>query len=193
MIRPGSLVSRLLAVALLVAALTGVAFGIALPLAERWAELEARREHALEMVARLRAIAATRDARAAELAAVEREIARAGLHLEAETRALAGARLGETLRDIAERQGAEMRSVRVIEGGADDRSSDRVGLNVALRGHWAELFPVLHAIEAGQPYLFVQAFTISARDRRRAGRTEEAPLIEMQIELYGHLPPEVTG
>ncbi len=194
MIRSGTLISRLLALALAVAALAGLVFGIALQLAERWAELQDRRAHALDMAARLGAVAATREARAAELEAVERAIAGAGLHLEAETPALAGARLGEVLRETVGRHGAELRSVRVLEGGEADREAGRVGLNVALRGHWAELFPVLHAIEAGEPYLFVRAFTISARDRRRAGaRQDDAPLIEMQLELYGHLPPEAAG
>lgn len=193
MIRPGTLVSRLAAVALLLAVLAGAAFAVALPLAERWAELRAQRAHALELTTRLRAIAATRAARTAELAAVERAIAGTGLYLEAESPALAGARMGESLREIAERHGAEMRSIRVIEGGEGERASGRIALNVAMRGHWAELFPVLHALEAGEPYFFIRAFTISARERRRAAADREAPVIELQLELYGHLPPEATG
>jgi len=194
MIRAGTLVSRFVAVALLLAVLVAATVLVAMPLAQRWAELEERRAQAVDLAERFRAIAATREARAAELAAARRAISAAGLYLEAESRALAGARMSEMLRELAERYGAEVRSVRVIEGGEDDREAGRVALNVAMRGAWAQLFPVLHAVETGDPYFFVQSFTISARGRRRArGAEEESPTLELQIELYGYLPPEVSG
>ena len=193
MIRPGTLPSRLLAAALLLAVLAGAVFAVAVPLAERWAELRERRAHAAELAARLRDIAAQREARAAELARAREVIAGAGLYLEAESRALAGARMGEMVREIAERHGAEVRSVRVVEGGEAEREARRVALNVAMRGAWAELFPVIHALETGVPYFFVRALTVSARGRRRPGRAEqeEAPTLEAQFELYGFLPPEL--
>ena len=195
MIRRGTLVSRLLAAALLVAVLVAAVTMVAAPLAERWAELRDQRAHAAEMAARLRSIAAEREARAAELEAAREAIARAGLYLQAESRALAGARMGEILREVAGRNGAEVRSVRVVEGGEADQEAGRVALNVAMRGQWADLFPVIHALETGEPYFFVRAFTISARGRRRPGRAEEdeAPVLEVQFELYGYLPPEVAA
>lgn len=195
MIRPGTLPSRLLAAALLVAVLAAAIMAVAVPLAERWAELRDRRAHAVEMVARLRAIAREREARAAELADVRKTIAEAGLYLEAESRALAGARMGEMLREIAERHGAEVRSVRVVEGGEAEREAGRVALNVAMRGAWAALFRVIRGLETGEPYLFVRALTVSARDRRRPGRASEdaAPMLEVQIEVYGFLPPEIAS
>lgn len=194
MIRPGTLISRLLAAALLVAVIAAAAMAVFVPLVERWAELRDQRAHAAEMVTRLRGIAAEREARAAELAAVQETLWEAGLYLEAESPALAGARMGETLRDIAERHGAEVRSVRVVEGSGAEREAGRVALNVAMRGAWADLFPVIHALETGEPYLFLQALTISARDRRRPGRAAEeaAPTLEVQFEVYGYLPPEVA-
>lgn len=196
MIRPGTLPSRLLALALLAGAITAVIILVAAPLAERWSELRDQRAHAAEMAQRLNAIAAEREARAAELAAVREEIARAGIYLEAESRALAGARMGEVLRQIAERHGGAVRSVRVIEGGEADRESGRVALNVAMQGVWSDLFRVIHELESGEPYFFVEAFTVSSRARRRRpGRAEEdeAPMLELQFELYGYLPPEVSG
>lgn len=194
MIRRGTLVSRLVAVALMVAVLGAVLLVVAVPLAERWADLRERRVHAAEMAQRLQAIAAGREARAAELGDARAAIAGAGLYLEAETRALAGARMGERLREIAERHGAEIRSVRVIDGSEADREAGRVTLNVAVRGQWVQLFPVIHAIESGEPYFFVRSFTISARGQRRARTSvEETPLLELQFDLYGYLPPEVTG
>lgn len=194
MIRPGTVVSRLLAAALFVAVLAAAVLLVAVPLAERWAELEERRAHAVELASRLRTIAAGREAHAAELAEARETIVDAGLYLEAESRALAGARMGEMLRELAQRHGGEVRSVRVVEGGEDDRKAGRVTLNVAMRGSWAQLFPVLHAVETGDPYFFVQSFTVSARGRRRARAAEEdAQTLELQVELYGYLPPEVSG
>ncbi|HUF86821.1 MAG TPA: type II secretion system protein GspM [Thermohalobaculum sp.] len=194
MIRPGTLISRFLAAALLVAVVIAAVMAVFVPLAERWAELRDQRAHAAEMVTRLRAIAAEREVRAAELAAVQKTLAEAGLYLEAESPALAGARMGEMLREIAERHGAEVRSVRVVEGGEAERKVGRVALNVAMRGVWADLFPVIHALETGEPYLFLRALTISARERRRPDRVNEeaAPTLEVQFELYGFLPPEVA-
>ena len=193
MIRRGTMLSRLLAVAILVAAVAAVVMLVVMPLAERWSELREQRAHAIEMASRLKAIAAEREARAAELEAAREAIAGAGLYLEAESPALAGARMGEILRQIAGQHGAEVRSVRVVEGGEADEQARRVALNVAMRGVWDDLFPVIHAIESGEPYFFVRAFTVSARGRRRPGRAqeEEAPVLELQFELYGYLPPEV--
>ena len=196
MIRPGTLASRLLALALLAGVIAAAVIVVAVPLAERWAELRDRRAHAIELAARLSAIAAEREVRSAELAAAREAIAEAGLYLEAESRALAGARMGEILRQVAERHGGAVRSVRVIDGGEADREAGRVALNVAMQGAWSDLFPVIHALEVGEPYFFVEAFTISSRARRRRpGRDEEdeAPVLELQFELYGYLPPEVTG
>lgn len=195
MIRRGTLLSRTVAVTLLVAVTAAAMMAIAMPLAERWAELQDRRAHAAEMTARLRAIAAEREARAAELAAARRTIAEAGIYLEAESPALAGARMGELLRQVTERHGGEVRSVRVVEGGEADEAAGRVALNVAMRGRWEDLFPVIHALESGEPSFFVRTYTISARGRRRPGRSEqdEAPLLELQLELYGYLPPEASG
>ena len=197
MIRPGTLLSRLVAVALLAAVLAAAVMTVAVPLAERWAELQDRRAHAVEMAARLRAIAAEREMRAAELAAAQETIAETGLYLAAESRALAGARMGEMLREIAEGHGAAVRSVRVVEGGEAEQDTGRVALNVAMRGTWADLFPVIHALETGEPYLFVKALTISARGRRRPGRADAdddaAAMLEVQFELYGYLPPEVAA
>lgn len=195
MIRRGTLVSRLIAGALLVAVVAALVTMVAVPLAERWSELRDQRAHAAEMTARLRAIAAEREARAAELEAAREAIADAGLYLEAESRALAGARMGEMLREVAGRHGAEVRSVRVVEGGEADREAGRVALNVAMRGRWEDLFPVIHGLETGAPYFFVRAYTISARSRRRPGRVEaeEAPVLELQLELYGYLPPELAA
>ena len=195
MIRPGSLASRLLALALLAGVLAVAALGVAAPLAGRWAQLEDQRAQAADMLARLRAIAAEHDARAAQLAQARKTITDAGLYLKAESRALAGARMGELVRQVVERHGGEVRSVRVVEGGEADQKAGRVALNVAMRGAWAQLFPVLHDLETGEPYLFMRSFTISARGRRRPGRTgdEETPVLELEFELYGYLPPEVSG
>lgn len=195
MIRRGTLLSRLLAVALLAAVVVVAMTVVVLPLAERWAALRDERAQAAELAARLAAIAAERETRAAELEAAREAIADAGLYLEAESPALAGARMGEILRQVAEQHGAEVRSVRVVEGGEADRKAGRVALNVAMRGQWADLFPVLHALESGEPYFFVRAFTISARGRRRPGGVQEdaEQILELQFELYGYLPPEVAS
>lgn len=189
MIRAGSRVSRALALALL-AGLVGLAgVTVVKPLAERWTELRDRRAETAEMLARFRTVAAQRDAQAREHETARRTIASAGLYLEAESQALAGARMGETLRRIAERHGGELRSVRVLDG----QDPGHVALHAAMNGDWAAIFPVLHAIETSDPYFLLRAFSISARSGRSAEPGGEDRTIEIEFEMHGYLPPEITG
>ena len=195
MIRQGSIVSRLLALALLAAVVLALAVLVILPLAGHWSRLAAERADAAQLAQRFRAVAATRESRAAELAALQERMSEAGLYLEAESQALAGARMQEMLTAMASRHGGEVRSIRVIQGSDEELAAGRVALDVTMRGQWSELFPILHALETGEPQFFIRSLTISAREQRRRARGEDdqAPLIQLAFEIYGHLPPEVSG
>lgn len=193
MIRTGTLVSRALALALLAAVLAALALLVVLPLAQHWTSLGERRAEAARLAARFHAMAETRDSRAARLAAVSEGMREAGLYLEAESRALAAARMQEMVADTVARHGGEIRSIRVVPGGEEELEAGRVALDVAMLGQWSELFPILHALESGEPQFFVRSFTISAREQRRPGVAEAVPTIQLGFEIYGHLPPEVSG
>lgn len=194
MIRAGTFGSRLLALILLLAALLAATMFVVSPLVGHWTRLNAERADAAELAARFRAVAETREGRAAQLAALSERMSAAGLYLEAESRALAGARMQEMLTDTVARHGGEIRSIRVVRGAEEDQAAGRVALDVAMRGQWSELFAVLHALEAGEPQFFIRSLSISARQQRGTRRRDEGtPLIQLGFEIYGHLPPEVSG
>lgn len=196
MIQSGTLPSRLVAIGLLVLALVLFATAVVSPLVGRWVELRDSRAHAIEMAGRFQAIARARDLRIDELAEVEAEIARSGLYLEAESRALAGARMREILKAAVADSGGEVRSVRVLDGGDAKGEAQRVTLNVVMRGTWSQLFPVLYDLEAGTPRLFITEFTVGSgrarRRRRQQVEAETAPMMEMKFELHGYMPQEVA-
>lgn len=195
MIRPGTLGSRLLALTLLAAVVIATAVLVVSPLVGHWTRVHAERAEAMALAARFRAVAETRESRAAQLAALSEGMSAAGLYLEAESRALAGARMQEMLTEMAERHGGEIRSIRVVQGAEEDREAGRVALDVAMRGQWSELFPILHALETGEPQFFIRSLSISARQQRGTRRSDDGgtPLIQLGFEIYGHLPPEVSG
>jgi len=193
-IKPGTLVSRLVALGLLALLVIGLATTVVTPLAERWAELREARAHGIELAGRFRAIAETRDRKVAELAEAEAAIAGSGLYLEAASEALAGAEIREILKAAVAEHGGEVRSVRVLQGTEEAGQARTVTLKVAMRGMWAELFPVLHALESGTPQLTITSFTIDAargRRSRRSVETEQA--MEMDFELQGYLAADVSG
>lgn len=196
MIRSGTITSRLIAVALLVLMLVAIATVVVLPLAGRWVQLRDERADAIEMAERFRAIARARDLRAGELAAVKRQIAGSGIYLDAESRALAAAQMREILKAAVAEHGGEVRSVRVLEGGDADGEGQRITLNVAMRGTWSQLYPILYSLEAGSPRLFITQFTVSTGRgrRRRLNQVEDTePVMELKFSLHGYLPQEVTG
>jgi hypothetical protein len=195
-IKSGTLTSRLVAVALLVLVLVAIATAVVSPLVERWVQLRDERADAIELAGRFRAIARARDKRAAELAAVKREVAGSGIYLEAESRALAAAQMREILKAAVADHGGEVRSVRVLEGGDTEGEAQRISLNVVMRGRWSELFPILYSLEAGSPRLFITEFTIGSRRRRRRRRVQiedTEPVMEMKFALHGYLPREIAG
>lgn len=194
MIVPGSALSRLLALALLLVLGLAATEGVFRPLVRRWNDGEAAIAAAEDQTVRLAAIAARRDGAEARLAVSRDAVDAAAVTLRVPGEGLASADVQEALADLAATYGAELRSVRIlpVEQGAD--GARRIVVEVDARGAFEAVLGMLHAIETAEPYVFVRAADLSAPTGRAALRNQgRAPVIEMSLRLYAYLPDGEGG
>ena len=83
-----------------------------------------------------------------------------------------------------------MRSVQSLPSLAEEELT-RIGLRVVMTGSLGPMIRVLHELESGEPYLFVDNLQIKSTKRRRR-RKQEQPVdrLSIRFDVYGYLPPE---
>lgn len=189
------LLSRLAALSLLVAAAAAVALFLVMPLVDRARALEDEIAFNGEMIERLSGSIENRGAYEAEIEGLTRRIAESGLYIRASTDALAAAAMQENLKREIAQYGGELRSIQNLPSEEED-GLVRIGLRVVMTGENDTAVQLLHALETGEPYLFVDNLQISTTAyRRRLVREEEensAPL-SLNFDIYGYLPPQEEG
>ena len=167
-------ISRLAAVALLLAAVGGVLFGAVLPAAAR---LQALSDEAATLTLQLSRFQAALAGRAVGPAQVL-DVA----VIEAESEALAAARLQAALSAIFQRSGAEALSTRIEETSPLDVLV-KIPVTVELTADMAGLQRLLYEVETEQPYLFVER--LSVRRQRAALSSDEAARVTVRLRVYG--------
>ncbi len=191
--RAGSVLSRLVALLLLVGAAAAVWAGVIAPVLDRLAGGRAQIAEMIEIRDRFARLAAEKEAAAAELEAAKRAVLGAGLHLVAVSETLAAAEMRERLNEVVQRHGGELRSVRVtpVEDAKDQGRS--IGMRVAMRGGFESLFSTLHAVEAGAPYYFIDSADLKARRARRRRNTdpdvEREEILELRFDVTALMRP----
>ena len=184
-------VSRLAAVALSAGVIFAVYVFAVAPILTGYAETDTAVSEAAELLERYRRIAAARPAvqtRLDELKARQSEI---GTYLGGATDALAGAELQELVNATVGKGGARLRSVQILPVKSDG-GFRRIAVRVQMTATIAQVLGVLHALEAGPTFLFVDNLEISnRRARRRRNRPVEMdPTLLVRLDLSGYLRPE---
>jgi len=173
--------TRWLALALLIALVATPLAGLGVMLSGLWkadAEVAALADTAsrFEAIAFTRPdLAARRDALKAGLGQGERFLAGAGA-------AISGAGLQRLVGDVAARSEAQIDNALVLPA-RPEGAYQRIGLRVALSTRIGPLQRILHALEAGQPSLFVDALQIRTEDREVAD-----PVLSVSFDVYGYRP-----
>jgi general secretion pathway protein M len=142
----------------------------------RWQESSLRLGHYQRAAARLDSLGEAR--RQLETAAEGPQP-----YVTAESEALAVAELQETVRRVAEAEGAELIGTRVLatvsEGGFQ-----RLGLRVTLAATLAPLQAFLYALESGPPLRLIDDLSIQRRDARPAAIPADGdPLLDVGFDI----------
>ena len=182
------LLSRLLALALLLLC-CAAGFGlVVVPLRERHAELDqsiATAQELLQRFARETADPAALERQRDALAA-SRATAAGGL-LRGDNETLAGAFVQSFLTTTVERAGGKIRSVQVLPV-REERGLRRIATRTQLHAKATALRDILHRLESADPYLFVDNLDIRLAQQPRgdADGTEDAELL-VRFDVHGYL------
>lgn len=125
-----------------------------------------------------------------------------GLYLPERRPALASAWLQQHLNRLVGRGGGQLVSIQNAPLDAEGPLSG-VMLRVHLRGELDQLVPLLHALESGQPALFIRSLVITANPRRPAvqinrnqvvrrqdPRRQQIPSLDVRFDLIGYTQRE---
>ena len=184
------IIERMLALALLLGLVLLVAvFGV-LPFAQSARLTDEALEYNREIIARLSRSAAHPGSYDAQIDVLLARINESGLYIRAATEPLAAAAVQEHLKRAVGLHGGELRSVQSLPSLAEENLT-RIGLRVVMTGTLGPMIRVLHELETGEPYLFVDNLQIKSTKRRRR-RTQEQPVgrLSIRFDVYGYLPPE---
>ncbi len=186
----------------LAAAVIGVVYLLAVaPLVEAYRSTDAAIDQAGDMLARYSDIAGRRAALAAQLDELVARQAASGVYLSGGTDALAAAALQEGVGATIEAHGGKLRSIQILPV-SDDGDFKRVSVRVQLTASLAPLHKILHSLESGRPFVFLDNLDIKTRRARRSRRTRRTrqtpaaapasdPTLEVRFDLYGYLRPEL--
>lgn len=192
-LRPGSFVSRLLAVTLLLLAgwaMWQLAIGPVIASYRTTAEQIAANQALLE---RYRALAALRPLLVEQLGQRREETQDDTAFLAGTTDALAAAALQDRARTIIDAAGGELRSTQILPAKPADETLgiQRAGLRLQFTAAIDGLQQILYDLETAEPFVFVDEIVIREQRTRRRRRDEppEAPTLDVTLELHGFVRP----
>jgi general secretion pathway protein M len=197
MLRPGSPVSRLLALTLLAAVpVVGYLFVVA-PVIAAYRDAGVAIAQAQRLLQSYRERAEQRPQLAQLLAAEEERAASVTGYLAAIDDALAAAELQDRVKGVVEAAGGELRSAQSlnVEPVEEIGGVRRAGLKVRFSADIESLGTILYDLETGEPYLFVDGLSVREprRQRRRGDEPEEAPQLDVMVDLYGYVRDPKDG
>jgi general secretion pathway protein M len=188
MLRPGSLLSRVLALTLLCTALGGAYVLVLAPVVELYRTTDDAIEIAEILLQRHRALAAQRSELSARLNEEKERAATIAGYLEGPSDALAAAQLQDRVKGVVEAAGGELRSTQILPAQAVDvspgtrRATLLVQMVVAIDG----LAEILYDLESDQPYILIDELAVRSQRVRRGDRgPDAAPLLDVSLHLSG--------
>jgi general secretion pathway protein M len=188
MLRPGSLLARVLALALLGAAVAGGYMLVVVPVLDAYRGTTEAIEQAEILLQRQRALAAQRPLLMTRIEEEREQADAIAGYLEGPSDALAAAQLQDRLKAVVEAAGGELRSTRILPAEAVEASpgTRRAALQVQMIVTVEGLAEVLYGLEAGQPYLLIDQLSVrNQRERRRRGEAVPETMLDVDLRLSG--------
>jgi general secretion pathway protein M len=190
MLRPGSLLARVLALVLLGAAAAGAYLLVVLPVLSAYRQTGAAIEQAETLLQRQRALAAQGPLLSARIADEKEQADALAGYLQGPSDALAAAQLQDRLKAVVEAAGGELRSTRILPAEPVEASpgTRRTALQVQMIVTIDGLAEILYGLEAGQPYVLIDELSVrNQRERHRRGEPEGEPRLDVDLRLSGFL------
>ena len=197
MLRPGSPVSRLLALALLAAVPVLGYLLVVEPVIAAYRDAGAAITQAQRLLQSYRERAEQRPQLAQLLAEEEESAADLTGYLAAVDDALAAVELQDRTKAVVETAGGQLRSAQSLKVEPVDAVAGvrRAGIKVRFTADIESLATILYELETGEPYLFVDALSVREprRQRRRRDEPEAAPQLDVVVDLYGYVRDAQAG
>lgn len=196
LLRRGSLLSRILALALLAAAPLLAWTFVVEPVVAAYRDADEAIVQTQRLLLGYRERAEQRPRLAELVAEAEARAADVTGYLEAVDEALAAAELQDRVKVVIEGAGGALRSAQSlrVEAVEDSPGVRRAGLQVRFIADIESLASILYELETGEPYLFVDALSIREprRQRRRRDEPEGQPQLDVVLDLYGYMRKAAT-
>ena len=183
------LVSRLLAVFLVIAPM-GIAYALVIePLYEAYRGYEGEIERSRDLIARYGRIGATREPLERQHAELQKRARSTGGYLQAKSATLAAAKLQNRVKRIVTRNGGSIRSLQTLPP-QNERDLERVTIRIQMTARIEQLQKIFHTFETGQTHLFVDDVNVRVQRARRTRRRSKAPvkderLLSVRLNLDG--------
>jgi general secretion pathway protein M len=176
------------ALAVLVVLLMLVAGGILWPWGAKLREYDHKAGELAATLERYQQVNARKSRLEAELQAVRQQLGENNYYLDAATPALAAAELQRRVKEVVEGQGGKLVSTQNVDSTASETPA-RIAVRVRMNGDVDALTKVLHELEAGRPFLFVENLVIrSLRQVRGRGRERTTDFtLDINFDLVGYL------
>ncbi len=109
-------------------------------------------------------------------------------YLQGSSEALAAANLQSTVKQQASAKQMEVLSTQILPS-SEEAGFTRVALKVRMRGTLEDTVRLIHSLETGQPYLFLDNVTIRSLSRRRTVSVA-AQMLNVDFDLIGYMLPQ---
>ena len=184
-------VSRAAALALLALVIVSAYLSLVAPVVESYRSTDDETQHVLEQLARYGQLSKAYPNRKAQLERLDKQQARSGIYLAGTTDALAAAALQEDVGAKIERNGGKLRSIQILPVKTDG-DFKQVSVRVQLTATLGSFARILHALESGKPYVFIDNLDVKNRRARKATKSQQDdPELVIRFDLYGYLRPEL--
>lgn len=184
------LLRRTLALLLLAAVIASAWLFAGAPVIAMHAELDDLIDHNKEMLVRYLRHAATRDGLEKRIGELRRAPSTGEGFLEGNSVALASAHLVKTVKTVVAASGGKLSSTQVLPSKEGERFQ-QVSVRVTMTADIETVQKVLHALEAGRPYLFLDELNIRQRRARSRRKVNRPPVSRLQVRfnVYGFMNP----
>lgn len=185
-----SWLSRLTAVALLLAMLAAAYLYVVAPLVTAYRDADEEIQTTRDLIARYESIATTRQTYQDQRVELSSRQVGSGVYLLAESDALASAELQGRIRDTVAAHGGTLRSIQTLPAEADGEFM-RVAVRVQFTASLASIHHILYTLETNRPFVFLDNLDVRNRRARRRKELENTdPDLTIRFDLAGYLRPE---
>ena len=184
--------SRTLAILLLAVGVASVWLLLITPVIDQRASYKADIDRSQRLVAAFQARREKISALKREIAALRGDRTSKIAYFTARNSTLAAAKLQSRIKALTLAAGAGLTSSQVLTTDDDKSELQRVTVRAHMVGSINAVRSVFHTLESGQPYVFLDNVTISAkpsrrRNRRRTKVQDATGLLTVRYEAYGFL------